>query len=128
MLLTVQQSYGLLARHGCFAREICDECGLVLGAIRFTRKDVSGEWCSRKCRGDDERKAIRKGGRPRKYKTPKERRRAKTRQQRDYRAVSMWKKHPHKTKETKNLRARKLPLSYFGAPQYGESLISSQRT
>ena len=38
MLLTVQQTYELLAKHGVFAREICDKCGQVLGAVRFTRR------------------------------------------------------------------------------------------
>jgi hypothetical protein len=69
MLLTNQKSYELLAKHGVFAREICDRCGLVLGAVRFTRRSESGVWCSRECRGDGERRATRKGGRPRKYKT-----------------------------------------------------------
>jgi hypothetical protein len=50
MLLTVQQGYELLAKHGVYAREICDKCGAVLGAVRFTRKDESGVWCSRECR------------------------------------------------------------------------------
>ena len=67
MLLTIQQGYELLANYGCFARETCDKCGIVLGAVRFTRKDESGVWCSCKCRGDGERQAIRKGGRPREY-------------------------------------------------------------
>ena len=35
MLLTIQNSYELLAKYGCFAREICDTCGIVLGAVRF---------------------------------------------------------------------------------------------
>jgi hypothetical protein len=51
VLLTIQQAYELLARHGVYAREICDKCGVVLGAVRFTRKDDSGVWCSRECRG-----------------------------------------------------------------------------
>ena len=50
MLLTVQQGYELLAKHGVFAREICDKCGIVLDAVRFTRKDEPGVWCSRECR------------------------------------------------------------------------------
>ena len=50
MLLTIQKSYELLAKYGCFAREICDTCGIVLGAVRFTRKGEAGDWCSRQCR------------------------------------------------------------------------------
>jgi hypothetical protein len=50
MLLTVQQAHELLAKHGVFAREICDKCGAVLGAVRFTRRDEVGVWCSRECR------------------------------------------------------------------------------
>src|SRR5216683_5413293 len=80
MLLTIQKSYELLAKYQFFAREICDTCGIVLGAIRFTRRDESGVWCSRECRGDGDRRTIRKGGRPRKYKTENERRQAERRQ------------------------------------------------
>src|SRR5258708_20777341 len=52
MMLTVQQSYALLAKHGVFARECCDRCGQLLGALRFTRRGESGERGSRECRGD----------------------------------------------------------------------------
>lgn len=104
MLLTVQQAYELLGKHGVFAREICDKCGAVLGAVRFTRKDESGVWCSRECCGDGERRAIRKGGRPRKYKTDAERQRA-------YRANLSVTKPPRSLAETKDLQARKTPLS-----------------
>jgi len=52
VLLTVQQSYELLAKHGVFARECCDRCSQLLGAVRFTRKNEAGEFCSRACRGD----------------------------------------------------------------------------
>jgi hypothetical protein len=54
MLLSIQKSYELLAKYGCFAREICDTCGAVLGAVRFTRKGKAGEWCSRECRDGKE--------------------------------------------------------------------------
>lgn len=87
-MLTVQQSYALLATHRVFAREICDKCGRLLGAVRFTRKDESGVWCSRECRGDGERRAIRKGGRPRKYKDERMRKNAHALQQRDFRLRS----------------------------------------
>jgi hypothetical protein len=54
VLLTIQKSYELFANYGCFAREICDKCGIVLGAVRFTRKGDSGAWCSRECRDGNE--------------------------------------------------------------------------
>jgi hypothetical protein len=111
MMLTVSQGYTLLAKHGVFAREICDKCGAVLGAVRFMRKDESGVWCSRDCRGDGERQAARKNGRPRKYRNGEECRAAKTGQQRGYRQVAVWKKLPRSLSETKDLQARKTPLS-----------------
>jgi hypothetical protein len=127
MLLTVQQGYELLANYGCFAREICDKCVVVLGAVRFTRYGESEAYCSRKCRGDGHGPATLKPGRPRKYKTNRERRAAKTRQQQSYRS------HPHVEKtvriqsKTKNLQTQKLPLSYLGTSGPGEPLISSQQ-
>jgi hypothetical protein len=63
MQLTLKQSYDVLAKHRVFARKCCDKCGQLLGAVRFTRMDEVGEWCSRECRGDGERQAARKGGR-----------------------------------------------------------------
>ncbi len=50
MLLTIEQSYQLLDQHGCFAREVCDRCGAILGPVRFTRRGETGVWCSRECR------------------------------------------------------------------------------
>jgi hypothetical protein len=88
MLLTIQKSYELLANYGCFAREICDKCGIVLGAVRFTRYGEPEVYCSRECRGDAHRAASRRSGRPRKYKTDRERGAAKTRQQQVYRVAS----------------------------------------
>ena len=88
MLLSIHASHELLAKHGCFAREICDTCGIVLGAVRFTRHGESEVYCSRECRGDAHRPATLKPGRPRKYKTGRERRAAKTRQQQVYRVAS----------------------------------------
>src|SRR6266446_3244042 len=85
MLLTTKQSERLLAKHGVFAREICDKCGTVLGPVRFTRRDDVGVWCSPLCRGDGERQAARKNGRPRKYRNSEECRTAKTLQQKNYR-------------------------------------------
>jgi hypothetical protein len=49
MLLAIQKSYELLANYGFFAREICDKCGIVLGAVRFTRHNASEVYCSREC-------------------------------------------------------------------------------
>src|SRR5215472_11294370 len=50
MLLTVTQSYELLAKYGVSSREACDECGQILGPVRYTRQGQLGEWCSRQCR------------------------------------------------------------------------------
>jgi hypothetical protein len=128
MLLAIQKSYELLANYGFFAREICDTCGIVLGALRFTRKNESEVYCSRECRGDAQRSATHRRGRPRKYKTDRERRAAKTRQQQVYRLRPNVEKTVRIQSETKNLQTQKVPLSYLGTPGPGEPLISSQRT
>ena len=88
MLLSIQRSYELLAKYGCFAREICDKCGIALRAVRFTRYGESEVYCSHECRGHAHRSATLRPGRPRKYKTDRERRAAKTRQQQVYRVAS----------------------------------------
>jgi hypothetical protein len=49
--------------------EICDACGKGIGPVRYTRRGYSGVWCSPECRDDLRQEAIRKGGRPRKYRT-----------------------------------------------------------
>src|SRR6266852_3377692 len=85
--LAIQKSYELLTNYGFFAREICDTCGIVLGAVRFTRHNESEVYCSRECRGDAHRSATLRRGRPRKHKTDRERRAAKTRQQQVYRSL-----------------------------------------
>jgi hypothetical protein len=54
MRLTVEQSYMLLEKHGCYVSEACDNCGQILGPVRYTRKDSTGAWCSRKCRDGGE--------------------------------------------------------------------------
>ncbi len=113
MNLTTQQAYGLLAKHGCYITEICDACGRGIGPVRFTMRGDSGVWCSRECRGDGDRQATRKNGRPRKYRNGEECRAAKTRQQRDYRAVAVWKKPPRTVAETKDLQAQKSLLSHY---------------
>src|SRR4051812_43985830 len=50
MRLTREQSYALLAEHGCYVNEACDKCGQLLGHVRFSRHGSSGVWCSRECR------------------------------------------------------------------------------
>lgn len=107
MLLTTPQAYDLLAKYGAFAREICDKCGAVLGAVRFTRRGDSGIWCSRDCRGDGERRAIRKGGRPRKYKDERMRKNAHVQQQRDSRLRSSVTKTPSNIARNKGLAGAK---------------------
>jgi hypothetical protein len=118
MLLATQKSYELLAKYGFFAREICDKCGTVLGAVRFARGDASGVWCSRECRGDGDRRTSRKGGRPRKYKTENDRRQAERRQnaerQKALRArVQRNGKLSRSFAETKDLQAQKTHLSHY---------------
>jgi hypothetical protein len=128
MLLAIQKSFELLANYGFFAREICDKCGIVVGAVRFTRYGESEVYCSRESRGDAERSATHRRGRPRKYKTRSERRAAKTRQQHVYRSHPNVEKTVRIQPETKNLQTQKVPLSYLRTPGAGEPLISSQRT
>jgi hypothetical protein len=127
MLLAIQKSYELLANYGCFAREICNKCGTVLGAVRYTRKDESGVWCSGECRGDVRRFVRLKPGRPRKYENRDQRRAAKTRQQQDYRSCLGVEKTVCIQSETKNLQTQKVPLSYLGTPGPGEPPSSSRR-
>ena len=111
MLLAIQKSYELLANCGCFAREICNKCGTVLGAVRYTRKDESGVWCSGECRGDVRRFVRLKPGRPRKYKNADQRRAAKTRQQQDYRLRFGVEKTVCIQSETKELQTQESLLS-----------------
>jgi len=94
----------LLADRGIVVEECCDRCGQLLGAVRFTRKNEPGVWCSRGCRGDIERPAIRKGGRPRKHRTNADRQAA-------YRASLGVTKPPCSFAETNDLQAQKSSLS-----------------
>lgn len=112
MRLTTAQSYALLEKHGSYITEICDKCGKGIGPVRFTRKGDSGVWCSRECR-DGERQAIRKEGRPRKYRTEEECRTAKKKQQRVYRLSSSVEKTTCIQEETKDLQTQKTPLSTY---------------
>jgi hypothetical protein len=54
MKLTTQQGYSLLDSRGSYITEVCDACGKGIGAVRFTRKDDPGVWCSRECRDGKE--------------------------------------------------------------------------
>jgi hypothetical protein len=74
--LTAQQSSAIVARHGTYITEVCDRCGRGIGALRFTRRDDSGVWCSREGRGDLRQESIRRGGRPRRFETNADRQRA----------------------------------------------------
>ena len=99
MMLIPAHAYRLLERYGVYSLSACDKCGQLLGAVRYTRKNEAGEWCSRVCRGDRERPLIRRGGRPRKYKTNAER-------QRVYRASLGVTKHVNSPQETKDLQTQ----------------------
>jgi len=48
--LTEAQAYELFAKRGVFTREACEKCGQLLGWVRYSLHDESGEWCSRECR------------------------------------------------------------------------------
>jgi len=50
MKLTREQSQKLLRERGIWIKDACDKCGQLLGAVRWTRKDETGEWCSAECR------------------------------------------------------------------------------
>jgi hypothetical protein len=124
MLLTSQQSYELLVKHNCFAKECCDRCGQLLGPVRFTRQGDAELWCSRECRGDGDRTTIRKGGRPRKYKTENDRRQAERGQnaerQKAFRGRVQCNGKPSRSfVETKDLQAQKTPVSAL--PPYSDS-------
>jgi hypothetical protein len=84
VFLTETQSRELLAKHGVYVTEACDKCGKILGHVRFTRYGESGEWCSRECRDGvqaaEQYKTTRKGGRPAKYRSDRERLVAERRQ------------------------------------------------
>jgi hypothetical protein len=110
MKLTTEQSYALLEKYGCYVTEVCDECGRIIGAVCFIRKCETGVWCSRECRGEFQRPAILKRGRPPKYKNDKERRAAKTLQQRNYRHRLGVEKIVCSSSETKDLQVRKTPV------------------
>ena len=113
MKLTTEQSYALLEKHRSYVTEACEKCGRILGPVRYTRKGETGVWCSRECRGDVQKAKILKPGRPRKYRNEKERRRAKSEQQRIYRSRPRVEKTVCSGQETKDWQAQKTPLSHY---------------
>jgi hypothetical protein len=50
MKLTRDQSQKLLHERGIWITNACDKCGQLLGAVRWTRRNEEGEWCSPECR------------------------------------------------------------------------------
>jgi|ERR1700730_3895125 len=50
MQLSTAQQAEIKSVHGVCANEVCDACRRPLDHIRYTRKDQTGEWCSRECR------------------------------------------------------------------------------
>ncbi len=76
MRLTEAQIRALLAKHGVYITEACDKCGQLLGHVRFTIYGEPGEWCSRLCRDGEVivKPVSRRGGRPPKYRSDRERR------------------------------------------------------
>jgi hypothetical protein len=106
MMLREELRRRLLEDRGIYVKEACDKCGQLFGSVCYTRRGDSGVWCSRECRGDAERPAIRKGGRPRKHRSNAERQQA-------YRErVLTVTKPPRSFAETKHLQAQKSPLSH----------------
>jgi hypothetical protein len=112
MKLAPDQARQLLEHYGCYVTEVCDKCGQLLGWVRYTRQGEAGEWCSRECRGDFQKLTL-KAGRPRKYRNGRERRAAKTVQQRNYRSRLGVEKTVCTVAETKDLQAQKTPLSQY---------------
>lgn len=50
MNLTAEQACEVFERTGSRINSACDACGRILGAVRWTIRGESGEWCSRECR------------------------------------------------------------------------------
>lgn len=105
MIIREELRRRLLAERGIYVNEACDKCGQLLGAVRWTRRGELGVWCSKACRGDAERPAIHRGGRPRKHATNAER-------QRVYRSSLSVTKPVSSLLKTKHLQARNTALSY----------------
>lgn len=79
MMLSIELRRQLQVDRGVYVTEACDQCGKLLGPVRFTRRDDSGVWCSRECRDGVEaaqKRIASRGGRPRKHKNNAEKCRA----------------------------------------------------
>jgi hypothetical protein len=50
MHVTETQTRALLLTRQIYVTQACDHCGQILDHIRYTRRNESGEWCSRACR------------------------------------------------------------------------------
>lgn len=50
MMLSTELRERLKRERSIYVAEACDECGGLLGVVRFTRASDNGVWCSRKCR------------------------------------------------------------------------------
>jgi len=75
MRLTQAQQAKIRDEHGLWARNACDACGKVLGAVSHTRRDEPGEWCSAICR-DGIQTVNERVGRIRRHKDNAERQKA----------------------------------------------------
>lgn len=111
----------LLEDRGIHVTEACDKCGQLLGSVRYTRRGELGEYCSGECRGDGERVEIRKGGRPRKYRTAEQAHVAKMGLQRIRRNGPNDAKTPCSLLQTKGLQTRKSPLSHDPLPAQSQA-------
>lgn len=72
----------LRGERGIAANEACDNCGAILGSVRYTRRGEPGEWCSETCRDGEaavSERQRRRAGRPRKHENSADK-------QRDYRS------------------------------------------
>lgn len=87
---------------------ICDTCP----DCQADKKAMGRRSEERQCHAAKKNEAVRKGGRPMKYKTDRERRAAKTKQQQIYRMCPNVEKTVCNQTETKELQAQKSRLSY----------------
>lgn len=91
MELSTEQRDQLTQATGCYIKSACDVCHKLLGSVRYTRKDESGEWCSEICRDgiavstEREIRRARKGGRPVKHQSDRARKLANAQYQKDFR-------------------------------------------
>jgi hypothetical protein len=62
MQITETQSRELLQTLDVYVAEACDRCSQILGQVRYTRRDETGEWCSRaRCDGVDKNPGLCRG-------------------------------------------------------------------